>query len=219
MLRSCSISLVPVTLTILSFGLGTTRAIAQTTYPFQAVYDVVVESEQITPDVSQITVLGESADAPYGLTNLISKSYTRLDSATGVTTAGSDAAQFGLEGLPILTDIFFGSSNDSLLGTSTATAVADVQNLTATASGTVTITGGSGRFSDAKGTLLVLDNYTLSPDPTAPLRGQASVNGSFQTFQKVPEPRTTTTLVGIGLMGAGLLLRRHRLRSSALQKS
>lgn len=209
-LRSYSLFL-PATLTVLSFGLDTNKALAQTSYPFQAIYDVVVKSEPITSEVSKITLEGKSGDAPYGLTNIISLSYTRLDPTTGVTTAGPDAAEFGLQGLPILTDKFFGSGDDSLIGTSRATAVADLQNLTASASGIVTVTDGTGRFSGAKGTLSILDKYTLSPDPTAPIRGQAFVDGSFQTFQKVPEPSITASFISISAIGACFLRgRKHR---------
>ena len=210
MLRSQRVWLVPVALTVLGFG-GATRVSAQTTYPFQATYDILTESEPITPDVSKVTVTGESADAPYGLTKLTSMNYTRLDPNTGVTTAGPDAAAFGLDGLPSFTDIFFGSGNDQLYGISSATAVADLTNLTVTASGTETITGGSGRFSGATGTLSLIDTYKLSPDPTAPLIGKTVVNGTIKTPQSVPEPENTTTLVGMGVLGVSFLLRRRSL--------
>lgn len=213
MLRSHSVWLVPVALTLVGFGSGATKAIAQTTYPFNAEYDIVVETEEIAPGISKGTAVGESADASYGLTNLMSMSYSQVDPNTGVITAGPDATAFGLEGLPILTDVFFGSSNDRLFGTNTATVFTDFENLTATASGTVTITGGSGRFSGATGTLSLTDYYTLSPDPNAPLIGQALVNGSIQV---VPEPGTEIgTLIGIGAISTGVLLRRRRYRPTS----
>ncbi len=213
-LRSCSVFLVPA-IAALSFGLVTTKAFAQTIYPFNAVYDVVNVFEPITPEVSKVTLVGTSADAPYGLTNIASGNYTRLDTATGITKSGPDAAEFGINGLPILTDTFFGSGNNKLFGTSTATAVADLANLTASAEVTLTIIGGSGEFTAAKGTLQISDTYTLSLDPTAPIKGRASVNGSFETFQKVPEPNAGIGMV-LGICGVGLFLKRQR-KQIALQ--
>ena len=211
MLRSQRVWLVPAALTVLGFGSSATKVSAQTTYPFQATYDILTESEPITPDVSKVTVTGESADAPYGLTKLMSMSYARLDPNTGVTTAGPDAVAFGLDGLPSFTDVWSGSGNDQLFGTSISTAVADLTNLTASVDGTETITGGSGKFSGATGTLSIIDTYKLSPDPTAPLIGKTVVNGTIKTPQSVPEPENTMTLVGMGVLGVSFLLRRRSL--------
>lgn len=207
-LRLYSVVLVP-GIAALSFGLVTTKAFAQTIYPFNAVYDVSLKLEPITAEVSKGTFFGTSVDAPYGLTNIASESYSRLDPVTGITTAGPDAAEFGINGLPILTDTFFGSGNNKIFGTSTATVVTDLPNLTASAEGTFTITGGAGEFTDAKGTLQILDTYTLSLDPTAPIKGRASVSGSFQTFQKVPEPNAGIGMI-LGICGVGLFLKRQR---------
>ncbi|MHC5756137.1 MAG: hypothetical protein ACYTXF_37075 [Nostoc sp.] len=79
-----------------------------------------------------------------------------------------------------------------------------------TVSNTISITGGSGTFDGAIGTLLLSENLALNPDPTAPVRGLPLISGSFQTFQTVPEPRNTTAIFSIGLIGVGFLLRRHR---------
>ena len=204
-MRSYSVFLVPA-IAALSFGLDTTKVEAQTTYPFNAIYDVVNKFEPISPEVSKVTLTGTSADAPYGLTNIASSSYTRLDPTTGITTAGPDAAEFGINGLPILADTFFGSGNNKLFGTSTATAMADLPNLTASASGISTIMGGSGEFTGAKGTLQISDTYTLSLDPTAPVIGRSFVSGSFQT--KVPEPNAAIGIV-LGICGVGLYRKRQ----------
>ncbi len=209
---SCSVFLVPA-IAALSFGLDTTKAFAQATYPFNAIYNVVVESKPITPEVSKVTLIGTNPDAPYGLTDITSGNYAQLDPTTGITTSGPDAAEFGINGLPILTDTFFGSGNNKLFGTSTATAVADLPNLTASAEVTLTVTGGSGEFTGAKGTLQISDTYTLSLDPTAPIKGRAVVNGSFQTFQKVPEPNAGIGMI-LGICGVGLFLKRQRKQIS-----
>lgn len=212
MLRSHRVWFIPVAVTLAGFGLGSTRAIAQTTYPFEAVYDLEFTSEEIAPNISVVTVVGESDNAPYGLNKFASMNYAQLDPDTGVSTSGPDAAAFGLEGLPIVIDKLFSDSGDSLIGTSTAVATSDIENLTASAAGILTITDGEGKFSGAKGTLTLSDSYTISPDPTAPLIGQAVVSGSFQTPKQVPEPRNTTTLVGMGAIGVGFLLHRRSRR-------
>lgn len=180
MLRSHSLWLVPVALTLAVFEPSATKAIAQTTYEFETVYNLEVTLREIAPSISEVTVVGESANAPYGLTQLMSMNYSQFDPNTGVFTSGPDAAAFGLEGLPILTDKLFGSGEDSVIGTSNATLITDFENLTGSGFGTLTITGGEGRFSDATGTLSLSDSFTLSPDPTAPLRGQTLLSTEFR---------------------------------------
>ncbi|MBR8833926.1 MAG: hypothetical protein DSM106950_07780 [Stigonema ocellatum SAG 48.90 = DSM 106950] len=214
MIRSRVTWLIPVAFSLVGFGSTVQSATAQTTYPFEAPYDIVSEFEQITPDVSKVTTTGENADAPYGLTNFKTIDYAQFDPTTGITTAVPDAATFGLKGLPIGTTVFSGSGNDSLFGNSNATATNDIENLIVSASGSVNITGGSGRFSGATGTLTHLDTYPLNSDPTAPLTGRTLVSGSFETPQSVPEPTATTTLISIGIIGANFLVRQRRLQST-----
>ncbi|MBC6436065.1 hypothetical protein FM036_44365 [Nostoc sp. HG1] len=217
MLRSKSAWLVPVVLSLASFALDGTKAMSttgyahsQTNYEFEAVYNLEVSLREIAPNISVVTVVGGGVDAAYGLTQLSSMSYSRLDPNTGISTAGPDAAAFGLEGLPLFIDRFFSNdSDDSLIGSSTATATSNLEKLTASAFGILTITGGTGRFSGATGTLTLTDNYTISPDPTVPLIGQALVSGSFQIPASVPEPGNSLSLVGIGAISAAFLLRRH----------
>lgn len=55
----------------------------------------------------------------------------------------------------------------------------------------------------------------VDQDPTAPLRGKAFLTGSFQTPQKVPEPKINLVLIGVEVTAAGFLLRQRRLRSAA----
>ena len=209
--------LVPVALTLTVFDLNATKAIAQTTYEFEAIYNVEVTLKEIAPNILEATLVGESADAPYNLTQLMSMSYAQVDPNTGVSTASPDAAAFGLQGLPILTDKLFGSGDDSLTGTSTATNTTDITNFTGSGVGTLTITSGEGRFSGATGTLSLTDSYTISPDPTAPLIGQALVSGSIKV---VPEPGGVIgTLAGIGAIGIGFLLRRRNCKIQLAQQS
>lgn len=207
---SLTLSFISGTLALLGLGLNTTKANAQTTFPFEATYDIEVTLKEIAPQIQEVTVIGESEDAPYGLTNLTSMNYAFLDSQTGASQSGPDATEFGLQGLPILTDTLFGSGNDKLTGTSSATASLDFENGLGIANGTLTITDGEGRFQNATGTLSISDTYALSPDPTAPLIGEAIVSGSFTIPQTVPEAENTSTLIGIGIIGTGLLVRQRR---------
>jgi hypothetical protein len=211
MLRSNSVWLVPVVLSLASFPLDAAKAIAQTNYEFEAVYNLELRLREIAPNISVITAVGNSLDAPYGLTQLSSMSYSRLNPNTGVSTAVPDAAAFGLEGLPVFMDRLFGNdSDDSLIGRSTTTATIDFENLTASAFAILNITGGTGRFSAATGTLIFTENYTISPDPTAPFIGQALVEGSFLIPASVPEPGNSAALVSMGVISAAFLLRRHK---------
>ncbi|MDZ8227998.1 hypothetical protein [Nostoc sp. ChiVER01] len=81
-----------------------------------------------------------------------------------------------------------------------------------TVSDTISITGGEGTFDGAIGTLLLSENLTLNPDPTALVRGLPLISGSFQTFKTVPEPRNNAAIFSIALIGVRFLLRQHRLR-------
>lgn len=207
MLRSYTVLLTTVAATLLSFGLNATRAMAQTQYLFEAIYDSETILRPITANVLEITNIGSSADAPYGLTRLVNISYGDLNSDTGVITISADPATFGLENLTFGSITIFSQEEDRLFGTTSGTAVLDFQNLVGTVSDTISITGGSGRFSGATGTLILSENLTLNPDPTAPVRGLPLISGSFQT---VPEPNNTTALIGMGAIGFAFLLRQRR---------
>jgi len=186
-------------------------ASAQTTYPFDTVYDTVVTLTPITKDVSQALVLGVNPDAPYGLTNFKSfNNYSRVDPATGNLVFVRDASKFGLSGFPIGGEEFSGNGADKLFGNSTATAAFDFPNNVLSGTGTINITGGAGRFSGANGTLNFTEIEPLNSDPTAPLKGHAFLKGSFQTPHQVPEPATNTALIGIGMIAAFQLRYRRK---------
>jgi hypothetical protein len=197
-----------VALTLVGFGSSVTKASAQTTYPFQATYNSEITTKETNiPLVLDTTVIGESPDAPYGLTNLIIKNYSQVDPNTGVATYNSDPATFGLQNVPFGTLTLSGQGNDKLFGTNKGTASLE------SGSGTISITGGEGRFRGATGTLDLFQTITSNPDPTgltAPIISPATISGSFVVSQAVPEPKTDAMLVGIGVIGAGLVLRRHR---------
>jgi hypothetical protein len=206
--------LFPVVLTLVSVVSSTTKAIAQTTFEFDTFYDTEVTLETLTPLISKATVLGFNPNAPYGLTNFTSiNNYSQFNPATGIFTFVSDPAQFGLTGERGM-DSFFGSGEDRLSGSSNATAAIDPTTNSLNGSGTITITGGSGRFIGATGTFNFTETESLDQDPTAgPLRGKAFLKGSFQIPQRVPEANTNIALIGFGIIGSALALHQRRLRS------
>lgn len=203
--------LVPVALTFISVGCSATKALSQTTLPFDTFYDTEVVLEPVTPNVSKASISGFNPNAPYGLTNFTSTNYSQFDPQTNTFTFVPDASQFGLEGLPVGTDVYFGSGEDALFGNSNATAVINLTNSTLNGSGTVTITGGAGRFNNATGILNFSETESLDRDPTAPLKGRAFLSGKVEI---VPEPKAEMgTLVGIGATSASFLMRRRSRRA------
>ncbi|MUG92949.1 hypothetical protein F7734_11080 [Scytonema sp. UIC 10036] len=192
-----------VVLTLLSVVSSTAKAIAQTTFEFDTFYDTEVTLEPLTPLISKATVIGFNPNAPYGLTNFTSiNNYSQFNPATGVFTFVSNPAQFGLTG-EIGSDSFFGSGEDRLFGSSNATAAIDLTTNSLNGSGTITITGGSGRFIGATGTFSFTETESLDQDPTAgPLKGKAFLRGSFQIPQRVPEASANIALIGVGAIGA-----------------
>ncbi|WP_414583030.1 hypothetical protein [Scytonema sp. PCC 10023] len=214
-LRSYTARLVPVTLMLLGFGLGGGRATAQTSYPISSYYDTTIYVTPITSDVSQVIESGISADAPYGLNQYDGLTYSKTNPTTGELTFNIDPTTFGLQDLP-LGYITFGSGTNKVFGTSDATTTIDLVNLTSSGSGSVDITGGEGIFKNATGRLLFTEEDIIIPgEITTTLKGRALVYGSINTLKTVPEPKTTTTLIGIGMIGAGFLVRRHRLKSAS----
>lgn len=217
MLRSSTARLVLGVLTLVGFGSNVQSTIAQTQYPFETAYDGETALTPIMANILKITNQGESVNAPYGLTKLINVSYGEFNPNTSVLTTDSDPGKFGLKDLPLGNLTLFGQGEDEIFGTVNGTATFDFQNLVGRVTNTVTITGGSGRFSGATGTLDLLENnITLtSPDLTAPAKVLPLIKGSFQTFQTIPEPNNTTTLIGMGVIGAVFLLRQQRRRAAS----
>ncbi|AFY54425.1 hypothetical protein Riv7116_1884 [Rivularia sp. PCC 7116] len=115
---------------------------------------------------------------------------------------------FGIEGLPVLTETFVGSGDDKLFATTTGTVIPNFEDLTTSISGTTTIVGGEGKFEVATGTLALSENTIFDPNATTEpsTTGTALLTGSFTVPQKVPEAGHTSTLLGIGIIGTGLLL-------------
>lgn len=202
-------------LTLLGFAADVPEAIAQTIYPFEAVYNAEITNIPIAPNIFESTDVGKSVDAPYGLTNLTNLAYAEFDPATSGFRFSSDPAALNLEGLPVGTFSLFGSGSDGVFGNIVGTASLDFENFVGTGSSTITITGGEGRFIGATGILNLLESNTFTPDPTAPINSKFTISGSFQTPQAVPEPETNATLIGIGAVSVGFLLSRRNKKAAA----
>lgn len=208
-LRSSTAKLVSASLALATIGLGSTKAIAQTTYPFTGNYDTKIDIVPYGQDLSQSIEFATSSDAPYGLTQYQGLIYAQTDAATGAVTFDTNPATFGLPDQPMGYIVFQGEGTDNkLFGTATASAVFDRQNLVGNGSGTLNITGGEGIFTNATGTLNFSEVDQLNPDPSVlSVNGKATITGSIQA---VPEPEVGIgTLAGIGLLGTGFLLRRR----------
>ncbi len=199
------------TLAATMLGFSSNTATAQTIFPFEATYNSENTLTPITENISRVNITAESEDAPYGLTRFENTNYGQFDQEAGTITFDPNPETFGLEDLPTGGVTFFGSGNDRLFGNITGTAELDFQNLVGTAVGTFNITDGAGRFAGATGTFAFLETDTLNPDTTAPFPSQAVVSGSFQVPRQVPESSNTTSLVGLGAIGAGFLLRRLKV--------
>ncbi len=211
-----SLSLISGTVGLLGLGLNDTKVNAQTNFPFEATYDIEVIFEPIQGDVFKSTLTGESKTAPYGLNNYIRESYIKRNDDTGLQSIVTDATEFGIEGLPILSEIFFSSGEDKLFATTTGTATRNLEDLTASVSGTSKILGGEGNFKGATGTLTVSQNTIFNPNAaTEPsTTGTIVFTGSFTVPQKVPEAGNTATILSMGIIGTGLLLSQRQKTSS-----
>ena len=90
--------LIPVALTCLSIGSNIQKAAANTIFPFNTVYETELT---ITPipntDVVRASVTGTNSNAPYGLTNLISENYCRIDLETGLGSFSANPEDLGLD--------------------------------------------------------------------------------------------------------------------------
>ena len=205
--KSYTAWLVPFALTLSGFG-STTSALAQTTtLPFEATYNTRTTLRPITPDVFEGTDVGESADAPYGLTNFTGLSYSRIDPETGAFIVDTNPATFGLEDSPIGLFELRGSGSERLFGTGSGTVLFDLEAGLVTGSSTINITDGAGQFRDAEGVLRLSFSNPINADPTEP--GEVFISGSFQIPQPVPEPRTSATLIGTIALGVLFLLRQR----------
>ena len=209
-LRSLQVCLVPLVLTFTNICSDAMRATAQTIYPFIGNYRTTVNIEPISGNVSQVSEVGLSDDAPYDLGLYEGLTYSVLD-ANGNLTFNNNPEVFGVQGFP-QGYIVFGSNSNKLFGTSDASASVNFENLTAKGSGVVNITDGEGIFKNATSTLLFSEKDIVKLGATTTLMGQALVSGSIEVPQEVLEPTTMTPLISIGLIGASFIVRRRYRR-------
>jgi hypothetical protein len=219
MVRLFAARLAPFAVTLLGFGLNLKSAQAQIIYPFETIQEYETTLEPIAANISKVTNIGINIGAPYGLTNFVNTNYNELNPNTGVFKFSPDPATFGLQNLPFGSTTYFGSTSDKLFGNISGTGLLDFQNVVGNISGTITVTGGEGKFSGATGTLTFVGNNTISPDPTAPTNGRNFVSGNIVTPKTIPESGTTAALVSFGLIGATtLLLRQQKSKESTIKK-
>lgn len=215
-LRSHSLWLLPVVLTMIGFNSNTSKVNAQTTYQFNATYDTVGTSDfdPLNPTApEQVIFSGSSTNAPYGLTEFEALRYSQFDLATGTFVITSDPTIIGLEDVVDGYIILEGNDGDRLVGNYSGSGIVDFQNNTTTESYTFNITGGEGIFTDATGTLDA-EAFNILPadvgEPPNTFISQRSFSGSFQTPQTTPESTSVVTLIGIGVGASFLLYRRYR---------
>lgn len=218
--KSYTAYLVPVALTLVSFGVDTAKAIAQTSgtvYEFSIPYTVFTDIDTtFRPDlnISRVTDRGESSNAVYGLTNFLSDAYAQAEFRGTTISSRFDAnpAVFGIEG-EILGDRFFGGANE-LFTRSSGNFETDLVEGVIRGNGNLTVLGGTGIFENATGTVTFTQENRINPAaPTGTAVGLARLNFSLRTPQRVPEPTASKTMFGIGAIGAVLLLRRHHRRT------
>lgn len=211
--------LVPVTLTLLGLGTNIQTAKAENTnnYQFSFDYATLVELDfDYRPDLEIIraTITGESTSpAPYGLDFFTSNTYGKLqpgeDSSILNYNFNSDPSVFGLSEEPILFDIYYGNGDNKLFGRANDSAEINLVEGTIKGAGTITIYDGTGIFENATGTITFTQEDRLDPSG-GPSRGLATLNFNLQTPQDVPEPTATATLIGTGVVAAGLRIRKRK---------
>ena len=215
--------LIPATLTIVSLGLNMQSAKAQSNYnnyTFTADYNTFVTIDPtFRPDLGIVraTIKGESTKpAPYGLDLFLSNTYGKLEPIENPSinkyTFNSDPSVFGLEGEPAFTDRYYGGANE-LFGKASDSAEINFAEGIIKGGGNITISGGTGLFQNATGTITFTEQDKLNP-PGTPSQGLAKLNFTLQTPQEVPEPTATTSLIVVGLIGASLVISRRYKKNS-----
>jgi hypothetical protein len=213
--------LIPLGFSLITTGSNVQSALAQTNeniYEFSIPYTIFTDIDTtFRPDlnIARVTDRGESNNALFGLTNFFSEAYAQSEfrGTTISSRFNADPSVFGIEG-EILGDRFFGGSNN-LFTRSSGTFETDLVQGIIRGNGNLVVLGGTGLFENATGTVTFTQENTINPaNPTATAVGKATLNFSLRTPKKVSEPIATTALVGIGLTGGYLLLRRHRYKAT-----
>ena len=191
---------------LITFGIDNV-ALSQTSLDFDATYNITAISSELDLGVSKVLITGESTNAPFGLTQISGVTYSQTDLLTGQFRANTDPTVFGLLEETLGEIVFFGSGDNKLVGSDDITGTIDFETLIATSTGIFTITDGEGQLEGAKGILSFSEVDQLSLDPNIPLTGVATVNGTFE-IHSVPEPHSSVTLIGLGLISSIFLLRK-----------
>jgi hypothetical protein len=224
MKRSIAFWLVPGVVTLVGLGSGAVPVVAQTNYQFDADYDVLANTKVLLATPEELFFLGtssgSSSNAPFGLTTWKTVDYFQLNVVTGQSRFNTDPTILGLQNLPFGFVELSGSGSDKLFGTESGTSMIDFTTSTGTASGTWIITGGAGRFAGATGRLTLSGQVlSLGQTDSDPTRSVLSLNGSFQVPTAVPEPRSVTPLLGMGMIGTAMvLLGRRRFSKTDLSR-
>lgn len=205
MIRSYTIGFVQIGSLFLGLGLNAATTSAAT-LNFNAYYDITATAQELTPNLQKISLSGTSTDAPYGLTQVISLSYSQTDFSTGAYSANTEPTAFGLQGYEPGYVRFFGNGSDSLLAIGSGTGAIDFTNLTVTTSSTLTIIGGEGIFRGATGTLNSSQVVPANIQIGVVLNGENTVSGTIKT---VPEPGFNMTLLVMGALAVGIRWRRQ----------
>lgn len=206
--------------TVIGFGLGAQKAAAVTTTPIDLKYILSGNFVPIPGSnkvVAHITGNETSTPNPFGLDTVIGTTYIYFDPVTGIGDNNSNPEYFGLQNQPPGMTVYSSRNNSNkLFGTQhfmeTPTGITSAGLLKALGTGLVTITGGEGELTGATGSLDVLFDETIdlansSFYSTIEEKGYIQVP---ETRIQVPEPGTITPLVGMGIIGAGMLLRQRR---------
>lgn len=192
-------------ISIASIGLGVGNSVlAQTSFDFDATYDITASSIELDFGVLKVLLTGSSEDAPFGLTQISGVTYSLGDLLTGDFQANTDPTVFGLLDAPLGEITFFGSGDNKLIGSDEITGTINLETLIARSTGIFSITRGEGELEQASGVLSFSEVSQLSLDPNIPLTGVATVSGTFE-IQSVPEPHPSITLIGLGVIGSMLL--------------
>lgn len=207
--------LLTATLTIISLGSNVQSAKAQDNYndyTFSIDYNTIVTFDPtFRPDLGIIraTIKGESTKpAPYGLDFFLSDDYGKLEPIENPSinkyTFNSNPSVFGLEGEPAFSDRYYGGANE-LFGKASDSAEINFAEGIIKGGGAINVFGGTGLFKNATGTITFTEQDQVNPSGT-PSQGLAKLNFILQTPQEVPEPTATTSLIGIGLIGASFVI-------------
>jgi hypothetical protein len=220
MLRSQTAWLIPLALTVISFGFNQQIASAEVTNNFDIKYNTLftlVPRFDLGENIFRATITGESSDAAFGLSKFESNTYGKLIEATSTTQNfqfNANPDTFGLKNLPMLGDRYFGGSNE-LFGKAADMATVDFAAGTVMGGGTITLTGGRGIFNNASGQITFTQQDRLDPNapPGTPVKGEAILKFSVQTPQTkaIPEPTSIISLALVAIT-TSLLLRQKNNR-------